>query len=48
MVVPPETVRENAAAINGSKLLEYKDSGHSVLVDSPERLAADILEHLGA
>jgi pimeloyl-ACP methyl ester carboxylesterase len=46
MVVPPETSRENAAAIKGSVLLEYQNCGHSPLVDCPDRLAADILAHV--
>jgi pimeloyl-ACP methyl ester carboxylesterase len=46
-VVPPATSRENAAAIKGAKLLEYKQCGHSPLVDCPDRLAADILAHIG-
>ena len=46
-IVPPAVVRENASAIGGSKLLEYKDSGHSPLVDCPDKLSSDILEHLG-
>ena len=46
-IVPPGTVRENVAAIKGSKLIEYKKSGHSPLVDCPEQLAADILSHTG-
>ena len=48
MLVPPVTVRENAAAISGSKLLEYKESGHSPLVDCPAQLAKDILDHIQA
>jgi len=39
--------RENAAAIKGSKLLEYEKCGHSPLVDCPDRVAADILAHAG-
>ena len=46
-VVPPATVRENAAAISGSKLLVYEKSGHSPLVDCPDRIAADLLAHTG-
>ncbi|MCL2007655.1 MAG: alpha/beta hydrolase [Treponema sp.] len=45
-IVPPATIRENADAIRGSIVLEYKDSGHSVLVDNPDTLTADILEHI--
>ncbi|GHV95370.1 alpha/beta hydrolase [Spirochaetia bacterium] len=47
LVVPPATTRENAAAIKGSKVLDYKNCGHSPLVDCPDRLAADILAHVG-
>ena len=42
-VLPPATTRENAAALKGSKLLEYPQCGHSPLVDCPDRLAQDIL-----
>jgi len=44
-VVPPATTRENAAAIKGSRLLEYTNCGHFVLVDCPDRLAADLADH---
>ncbi|MCL2833716.1 MAG: alpha/beta hydrolase [Treponema sp.] len=47
LVVPPATSRENAAAIHGSKLLEYPKCGHSPLVDCPDKLAADILAASG-
>lgn len=43
LMVPAATVRENAAAIAGSTLLEYENCGHSPLVDCPDRLAEDIL-----
>jgi len=46
-LVPPDTSRENALAIKGAYLLEYKNCGHSPLVDCPDRLAADILKHAG-
>ena len=45
LVVPPAASRENAAAIRGSKLLEYENCGHSPLVDCPDRLAKDILKY---
>ncbi|MCL2066194.1 MAG: alpha/beta hydrolase [Treponema sp.] len=45
-IVPPAIVMDNAAAISGSSVLEYKQSGHSPLVDCPDQLAADILEHV--
>ena len=45
-VIAPAIVRENAAAIAGSKVLEYAKSGHSPMVDLPDRLANDILFHL--
>jgi len=45
-VIPPAIIRENAAAISGSKLLEYKKCGHSPMVDCPDRLAADIAAHM--
>jgi pimeloyl-ACP methyl ester carboxylesterase len=47
LVVPPDASRGNAAAIRGSKLLEYANCGHSPLVDCPDRLAADILSAAG-
>ena len=47
LVVPPAASRENAAAIHGAKLLEYKNCGHSPLVDCPDRLAEDILKSFG-
>ena len=43
-VIPSSTIRENAAAIKGSKLIEYKESGHSPLVECPDQLVADIRE----
>ena len=46
-IVTPAISRENAAAIRGSKLLEYENCGHSPLVDCPDRLASDILAHAG-
>jgi len=46
-LIPPATARENADAVKGSKLIEYPESGHSPLIDCPERLAADILAHAG-
>jgi len=46
-IVPPATVRENAAAVKGSRLLEYKKSGHSPLVDCPDQVAADLRSHAG-
>jgi len=46
-VVPPATVKENAAAINGSKILEYKKCGHSPLVDCPDQLVKDIMAQAG-
>jgi len=47
MVVSPDTSRVNAAIISGSKLLEYKDCGHSPLVDCPDKLASDIIAAAG-
>ena len=46
-VVPVAAARENAAAVSGSQVLEYKKCGHSPLVDCPGRLAADILAQMG-
>ncbi|MDR2543808.1 MAG: alpha/beta hydrolase [Treponema sp.] len=46
-VVTQAVSRDNAAAIKGSKLLEYEKCGHSPLVDCPDRLSADILAHAG-
>lgn len=43
-VVPLEMVLENVKAIKDAKLIEYKNSGHSPLVDSLEKLSSDILE----
>ena len=47
MVILPAVIRDNAAAIPGSEILEYANCGHSPLVDCPDRLAADILKHSG-
>jgi pimeloyl-ACP methyl ester carboxylesterase len=47
LVVIPAIVRGNAAAVPGSKLLEYKKCGHSPMVDCPLRLAKDIMAHAG-
>ena len=46
-VIFPSTIIENAAAIPGSKLLFYSNTGHSPMIDIPDRLAADILENAG-
>jgi pimeloyl-ACP methyl ester carboxylesterase len=40
------TTKDNSAAIKGSVIVEYKNSGHSPLVDCPDKLAEDILAHL--
>jgi len=47
LVITPSVIRENAQAVPGSSLLEYKNCGHSPMVDIPGRLAADILKHSG-
>jgi pimeloyl-ACP methyl ester carboxylesterase len=45
LLVSPAKIKENATIIAGSRLLEYQKCGHSPMVDCPDRLAADILEH---
>ena len=47
-VIPPSVAYENAAAIRGSKVLVYPKCGHSPMVDLPDRLAKDIMAHIGA
>lgn len=44
--VPDWMVMENVNAIEGCKLLPYKNCGHSPLVDCPDKLAQDIKEFL--
>jgi pimeloyl-ACP methyl ester carboxylesterase len=46
VVIPASLIRENAAAIPRSRLLEYKNCGHSPMVDCPDRLATDLLAHI--
>ena len=45
--VPDWMVMENVNAIKGSKLLVYKNCGHSPLVDCPDRLTEDIKQFIG-
>lgn len=45
-VVVREKIMENHRAIKHSKLLEYPNCGHVPLVDCPDRLAADVLQHV--
>ena len=45
-VVIREKMIENHRAIKQSVLLEYPNCGHVPLVDCPDRLAADVLEHV--
>ena len=47
LLVPPAIIMETAAAIPGSRLLEYRKCGHSPMVDMPQQLAADIINHTG-
>ncbi len=44
--VPDWMVMENVNAIKNSKLILYKDCGHSPLVDCPDRLAQDITQFI--
>lgn len=46
MVVTRKMILENYHAITGSKLIEYKNCGHVVLVDCLEELNKDIREHI--
>ena len=46
LIITPPVIRENAAAIPGSRLLIYNNCGHSPMVDIPARLASDILKHI--
>ena len=47
LVIVPAVIRDNAQAVPGSKLIEYKNCGHSPLVDNPQQLAEDIRAHVG-
>lgn len=41
-VLPPSQADELAAAIPGSRLIKYESTGHLVLWERPERVAADL------
>lgn len=45
--VPDWMVMENVNAVKGSKLIVYKNCGHSPLVDCPDKLAEDIKQFIG-
>ena len=47
-VLPADQAQELAAAIDGSRLVTYERTGHLVLWEQPERVAADVTAFIGA
>ena len=43
-LLPPQDGYRLAAAIPGSRLIVYKDTGHLVLWEQPERVATDLAD----
>ena len=45
-LLPREDQKALQAAIPGSRLLEYEDTGHLVLWEEPDRVAADLVDFI--